>query len=63
MVLFQKEWVDVVVDDRLPFWPDGRLVFCSNKQEPNEFWCSLLVRILIRFIFIRTLNLTFFVEF
>ncbi len=36
------KWVDVVVDDRLPFWPDGRLLFCSNKQEPNEFWGSLL---------------------
>lgn len=36
------EWVDVVVDDRLPYWPDGRLLFCSNKQEPNEYWSPLL---------------------
>lgn len=36
------QWVDVVVDDRLPFWPDGRLVYCSNKQKTNEYWCSLL---------------------
>lgn len=36
------EWVDVVVDDRLAYWPDGRLLFCSNKQEPNEFWSPLL---------------------
>lgn len=36
------EWVSVVVDDRLPFWPDGTLVFCSNKQQPNELWGSLL---------------------
>lgn len=38
------EWVDVVIDDRLPVWPDGKLVFCSNKQQPNEFWGPLLVR-------------------
>lgn len=36
------DWIDVVVDDRLPYWPDGRLLFCSNKQEPNEFWGPLL---------------------
>lgn len=36
------EWVDVVIDDRLPFWSDGNLVFCSNKGEPNEFWGPLL---------------------
>jgi calpain, invertebrate len=38
----QGEWVDVCVDDRLPFWSDNRLVFCSNKQQPNEFWSALL---------------------
>ena len=36
------QWVSVVIDDRLPFWPDGRLVFCSNKQKPDEFWTCLL---------------------
>ena len=40
------EWVDVVIDDRLPFWPDGKLVFSSNKEEPNEYWSSLLVNYL-----------------
>lgn len=38
----QGEWVDVCIDDRLPFWSDNRLVFCSNKQQPNEFWAALL---------------------
>jgi hypothetical protein len=37
------EWVEVVVDDLLPFYPDGRLVFSSNKLEPNEFWAPLMV--------------------
>jgi hypothetical protein len=37
------QWVDVVVDDRLPYWPNGQLVFCSNKKQPNEYWAPLLV--------------------
>ncbi|CAF0941871.1 unnamed protein product [Brachionus calyciflorus] len=36
------EWVDVVIDDRLPFYPNGKLVYCSNKEQPNEFWGPLL---------------------
>ena len=32
------KWVSVVVDDRLPCFSDGRLVFASNKIQPNEFW-------------------------
>ncbi|KAI3381270.1 hypothetical protein SNEBB_003662 [Seison nebaliae] len=36
------KWYDVVVDDRLPVWNDGSLVYCSNKQEKNEFWAALL---------------------
>lgn len=36
------KWYDVVVDDFLPVFPDGRLVFCSNRTEPNEFWSCLL---------------------
>ena len=37
------EWVDVVVDDRLPYFSDGSLVFCSNKSQPDEYWGPLLV--------------------
>ncbi|CAF0866413.1 unnamed protein product [Brachionus calyciflorus] len=36
------QWVDVVVDDRLPVDSKNKLLFCSNKQEPNEFWAALL---------------------
>nr|XP_019920739.2 calpain-9-like isoform X3 [Crassostrea gigas]XP_034311076.1 calpain-9-like isoform X4 [Crassostrea gigas] len=34
-------WVEVIVDDFLP--TDGyRLVYASNREEPNEFWAALL---------------------
>ena len=36
------EWVDVVIDDFLPFHSDGRLVFCRNKVAKNEMWSPLL---------------------
>ena len=32
-----------MVDDRLPYWQkNGQLVFASNKDQPDEFWASLL---------------------
>lgn len=41
-------WYDVVVDDYLPVWENSRqLVFCSNKEEPNEFWAALLEKVII----------------
>jgi hypothetical protein len=37
------EWLDVVIDDYLAFWPNTNdLVFCSNKQDKNEFWTALM---------------------
>ena len=39
------KWSDVVIDDYLPVWGDNSLVFCSNKEEPNEFWAALLEKV------------------
>jgi calpain len=37
------EWVDVVIDDLLPVdRTNNKLIYAKNKQEKNEFWCSLL---------------------
>ena len=34
-------WEEVVIDDKLPT-KNGRLIFCKNREEPNEFWSALL---------------------
>ncbi|XP_059564359.1 calpain-5 isoform X2 [Myotis daubentonii] len=34
------EWVDVVIDDRLPT-VNNQLIYCHSNS-PNEFWCALV---------------------
>ena len=36
------EWVDVVIDDFLPFYANNRLVFCQDSKKPNQLWSALL---------------------
>lgn len=33
-------WVEIVVDDQLPTH-NNKLIFCKNRDEPNEFWPAL----------------------
>ena len=36
------KWLEVVIDDRLPVDGYNKLIYCSNKKFPNEFWCALI---------------------
>ena len=37
------KWVEVIIDDYLPVDDyDGRLLFCKNREKPNEYWAPLL---------------------
>lgn len=39
------KWLDVVIDDRLPVGTvndEEQLLYCSNKNQPQELWCALL---------------------
>jgi hypothetical protein len=35
-------WYDVCIDDYLPVGLDGKLNFCQNRVNKNEFWGALL---------------------
>lgn len=39
------KWHDVVIDDLLPVYENGTLIFCHNTEEPNEFWAALLEKV------------------
>ncbi|ESO84056.1 hypothetical protein LOTGIDRAFT_107943, partial [Lottia gigantea] len=39
---YDGEWKEIIIDDRLPTSKRGRLIYCKNHAQPNEFWCPLL---------------------
>ncbi|XP_064594620.1 calpain-8-like isoform X2 [Liolophura sinensis] len=41
-------WRDVVIDDYLPCNEAG-LLYCRNREEPNEFWAALLEKAFAKF--------------
>jgi hypothetical protein len=43
-------WYDLVIDDLLPVYEDGRLIFCRNTEQPNEFWSALLEKVKLFYI-------------
>ena len=36
------KWLEVVIDDRLPVDIYNKLIYCSNKNQPDEFWVALI---------------------
>ena len=44
------EWVEVVVDDRLPVDVDGKLRYGHNRTETNEFWGPLLEKAFAKYV-------------
>ena len=53
------EWVEVVIDDRLPTI-DNERIFCQNRESKNEFWSSLLekayAKLVRTFVFVSFVN-------
>lgn len=39
---YYGQWVNIVIDDKLPVDRYNRLMFVSNNRKPNEFWAALL---------------------
>ena len=35
------QWIDVVIDDYLPFDSNNNLIFCHNIKIPNELFIAL----------------------
>ena len=47
---FYGGWTEVIIDDRLPTSADQQLVFCSNRERPDEFWPGLLEKAYAKFV-------------